>query len=79
MNSLQEENEVTANKMAEQVQQVTTKDPKKAQQGKRLADHNRRKREQMKAQKSESETKLTCYGTGPVIAIRVLGVIGYYV
>ena len=32
----------------------------------------------MKAQKSESKTNLTYYGTGAVIAIRVLGVIGYY-
>ena len=50
-------NKVTANKMAKQVQQVTTKDPKKVEQGKGLAEHNRMKREeltQMKAQKSES-------------------------
>ena len=68
--------------MAEQVQQATTKDPKKVEQGKRLAEHSCRKREelaQMKAQKSESETNLTYYGAGAVIAIEVLGVIGYYV
>ena len=56
--------------MVEQVQQVTTKDPKKVEQGKRLAEYNR---------KSENETKLTYYGTGPVVAIGALGVIGYYV
>ena len=33
----------------------------------------------MKAQKSESENKLTYYSTGVVVAIGVLGVIGYYV
>ena len=79
---LQEENKVTANKMAEQIQQVTTKDPKEVEQGKRLAEHNRRKREElarMKAQKRESESKLTYYGAGAVVAIGVLGVISYYV
>ena len=49
--------------MAEQtqVQQVTTKDPKKVKQGKRLTEYNCRKREelaQLKAKKGESETKL---------------------
>ena len=33
----------------------------------------------MKAQRSKSETKLTYYGAGAVVAIGVLGVIGYYV
>ena len=33
----------------------------------------------MKAQKSESETILTYYGAGAVIANGILGVIGYYV
>ena len=68
--------------MAEQVQQITTRDPKKIEQGKRLAEHNHRKREELarvKAQKSESETKLTYYSAGAVVAIRVLGIIGYYV
>ena len=61
--------------MAEQVQQVTMKDPKKVEQDKRLAEHNRRKREElaeMKAQKSENETNITYYGAGAIIAIGVL-------
>ena len=33
----------------------------------------------MEAQKSESETKLTYYGAGAVVAVGVFGVIGYYV
>ena len=37
--------------MAEEIQ-VTTKDPKKVEAGKRLAEYNRRKREELKAQKS---------------------------
>ena len=47
--------------MAKQVQQVTQQ---KIDAGKRLAEHNRRKREQMEAQKSESKTKLTYYCAG---------------
>ena len=65
--------------MTEQVQQVTTKDPKKIKSGKRLAEHNHRKREQMKAQKSESETNLTFYGAGAIVATEALGIIGYYI
>ena len=64
--------------MAEQVQQVMTKDPKRVKAGKRLAASNPRKREELKAQR-ERETKLTYYGAGAVIAIGVLGVISYYV
>ena len=55
------------------------KDPKKVEAGRRLAEHNCRKREHMKAQKSESKTNLTYYGTGAVVAIGVLGVISYYI
>ena len=33
----------------------------------------------MKAKKSESEINLTYYGTGAVVAIGDLGIIGYYV
>ena len=66
----------------EQVQQVTTKDPNKVRPGKKSAEYNHTKRgelAQMKAQKSESEIKLTYYGAGAVTAIGVLGAIGYYV
>ena len=81
----QKENKVTANKMAEQteqtqIQKVTTKDPKKVEAGKRLAEYNRRKREelaQMKVQKSVN--KLIYNGAGAVAAIGVLGVISYYI
>ena len=64
--------------MAEQVQQVTMKDPKKVEQGKRLAERNCRKREQMKVQ-TEGGTNLTYYDAGAAIAIGVLGIIEYYV
>ena len=68
-----------------QIQQVMTKDPKKIEVGKRLAEYNRRKREELKAQKSESkqvEPMLTlsqCYGIGAVLAVGVIGGLGYYV
>ena len=66
--------------MAEQiqVQQVMTKDPKKVEVGKRLAEYNCRKREELKAQKSESKqvepmlTSSQCYGIGAVLAVGVL-------
>ena len=47
---------VTANKMAEenQVQQVTTKNPKKVEAGKKMAEHNRRGREELKTLKIEN-------------------------
>ena len=69
------ENEVTANKMAEenQIQQVTTKDPRKVAQGKKLAESNHIKREVKK-----SEVTLNQYDTGVVLAVGVIGCLGYY-
>ena len=66
--------------MAEE-NQVTTKDPKKVEVGKRLAEYNHKKREELKAQTSEVEPKLTssmCYGIGAVLAVGVIGGLGYY-
>ena len=63
-----EENEVTANKLTEvttkEPQQVTTKNPKKVEAGKRLAEYNHRRKEELKAQKqakkiSSSEVNIT--------------------
>ena len=68
-----------------QIQQVTTKDPKKVEVGKRLAEYNCRKREELKAQRSKSkqvEPMLTlsqCYGIGAVLAVGVIGGFGYYI
>ena len=76
LEQLLEDSRVTANEMTEHVQQVTTKE---VEAGKRLAECNRRKREelaQMKTQNSKSKTRLTYYGAGAVVAIGVLGVIG---
>ena len=64
--------------MAEE-NQVTTKDPKKFEAGKRLAEYNCRKREELKVQKSEVLTSSQCYGIGAVLAVGVIGGLGYYV
>ena len=64
-----EENDVTANKLAEEnqvtkkePQRVTTKNPKKVEAGKRLAKSNHKKRE---AKKREEQAKLEAnYSSG---------------
>ena len=86
-----EENQVTKEPQGEatQVQQitkepqrVTTKNPKKVEAGKRLAESNRKKRE---AKKKEEQSKLKksgvnqYYGIGAVLALGVIGGLGYYI
>ena len=64
-----------------QIQQVTTKDPKKVESGKRLAEYNHRKREELEVQKSEVKPMLissTSDGIGAVLAVGVIGGLGYY-
>ena len=62
-------------------QQVTTKNPKKVEAGKRLATHNRRRRgEQRKEQaKLERSGVNQYYGIRAVIALGVIGGLGYYI
>ena len=76
-------NEAATTKMAEQtqLQQVMMKDPKKVEVGKRLAEYNSRKREELaKAQKSEPKLTLSqYYGAGAIVAIGMLGILGYYI
>ena len=61
-------------------QRVTTKNPKKVEAGKRLAESNRKKRE---VKRREEQVKLKVsrvnqyYGIGAVIALRVIGGLGY--
>ena len=83
-----EENQVTKEPQGEaaQVQRVTTKNPKKVEAGKRLAESNRKKRE---AKKKEEQSKLEksenwrpvnqYYGIGAVLALGVIGGRGYYI
>ena len=63
-------------------QQVTTKDPKKVEAGKRLAAINCKKRE-AKKREEQAQLKKTgenqYYGIGAVIALGVIGGLGYYI
>ena len=69
---------------AVQVQRVTTKVPKKVEAGKRLAAINCKKRavkkreEQVKLEKTASGVN-QYYGIGAVIALGVIGGLGYYI
>ena len=64
------------------VQRVTTKNPKKVEAGRRLAESNHKKRE---AKKREERVKLEAsgvnqyYGIGAVLALGVIGGLGYYI
>ena len=62
-------------------QQVTTKNPKKVEAGKRLAAHNcRRREEQRKEQAKLEKTRVNqYYGIRAVIALGVIGGLGYYI
>ena len=64
---------------ATQVQRVTTKNPKKVKAGKRLAESNRKKGEVKKQAKLEASRVNQYYGIGAVIALGVIGDLGYYI
>ena len=60
-------------------QQVTTKNPKKVEACKRLAESNRKKREAKKQAKLEASGVNQYYGIGAVLALGVIGGIDYYI
>ena len=60
-------------------QRVTTKNPKKVEAGKRLAESNHKKREAKKQAKLEASGVNKYYGIGAVIALGVIGGLGYYI
>ena len=60
-------------------QRVTTKNPKKVEAGKRLAESNRKKREAKKQSKLEASGVTQYHGIGAVIALGVIGGLGYYI
>ena len=62
-----------------QVQRVTTKNPKKVEAGKRLAESNRKKREAKKQTKLEKSRVNQYYGIGAVLPLGVIGGLGYYI
>ena len=62
-------------------QRVTTKNPKKVEAGKRLAESNHKKREAKKREQAKLEASGVnqYYGIGAVIALGVIGNFGYYI
>ena len=82
-----EENQITKEPQGEvqqikkEQQWVTTKNPKKVEAGKRLAESNRKKREVKKREqvKSEASGVDQYYGIGAVIALGVIRGFGYYI
>ena len=67
--------------ITKEVQRVTTKNPKKVEGGKRLAESNRKKREGKKREQAKLEASRVnqYYGIGAVIALGVIGGLGYYI
>ena len=66
-------------RVTKEPQRVTTKNPKKVEAGKRLAESNRKKREAKKQGKLEASGVKQYYGIGAVIALGVIGGLGYYI
>ena len=60
-------------------QQVITKNLKKVEAGKRLAEGNCKKREAKKQAKLEASGVNQYYGIGAVIALGVINGLGYYI
>ena len=64
-------------------QRVATKNPKKVEAGKRLAAHNHRRREEQREEQAKLEKIASgvsqYYGIGAVIALGVIGGLGYYI
>ena len=60
-------------------QRVTTKNPKKVEAGKRLAESNHKKREAKKQASRNWRPVNQYYGIGAVIALGVIGGLDYYI
>ena len=73
---------VQVQQITKEPQRVTTKNPKKVEACKRLVESNRKKRQ---AKKREKQVKLEAsgvnqyYGIGAVLALGVIGGLGYYI
>ena len=76
-----EENQVMKEpqQVMKEPRQVTTKDPKKVKAGKRLAAINHIKREEQAQLEKTASRVNQYYGIGAVIALRVIGGLGYYI
>ena len=68
-------------KEPQQAQRVTTKNPNKVEAGKRLPVHNHKKREEQRKEQAQSEKSGVnqYYRTGAVLALGVIGGLGYYI
>ena len=62
-----------------EAQRETKKNPKKVEAGKKLAESNRKKREAKKQSKLEASGVNQYYGIGAVLALGVIGGLGYYI
>ena len=60
-------------------QQVTMKDPKKVEEGKRLTAINHKKKEAKKREDALNGGLNQYYGIGTIIAVGVIGGLGYYI
>ena len=70
-----------AQRVTKEPQRVTTKNPKKVEAGKRVAESNRKKREAKKREQAKLEASGVnqYYGIRAVIALGVIGGLGYYI
>ena len=70
-----------AQQVTKEPQRVTTKKAKKVEAGKRLAECNRKKRKEWRKEQAQLEkTRVNqYYGIGAVIALGVIGGLGYYI
>ena len=68
-------------RVTKESQRVTAKHPKKVEAGKRLAESNRKKRKAKKREQAKLEaSRVNQYcGIGAVIALGVIGGLGYYI
>ena len=71
-------------RVKQEPQRVTTKDPKKVEAGKRLAAINRKKREVKKREEQAQLERMVSgvnqyYGIGAVIALGMIGGLGFYI
>ena len=62
-------------------QRVTAKNLKKVEVGKRLAAHNHKKREEQRKEQAQLEKREVnqYYGIGAILALGVIGGLGYYI
>ena len=72
---------VQMQQVTKEPQRVTTKNPKKVEAGKRLAESNCKKREVKKREQAKLEASGVnqYYGIGAVLALGVIGGLGYYI